>query len=435
MNGRARMGAWIMVLCLATGLGAMPSGEALPAVETGAEHELLVPFDRLMRTFVADNGIPGAALAVARHGRLVYARGFGYADVDQRRPVQPDSIFRIASISKPITAVAILRLVEQRRCTLDDRICTLLPHQPHVDDGGGVDPRWQSVTIGHLLQHCGGWDRDVSIDPMFQSIAIADRLGVAAPAGPDDITRFMLGWPLDFEPGSRYAYSNFGYCVLGRVIEQIAGVPYELHVRSTLLQPLGIERMRLGKTLPEERCAGEVCYYMPRRETGLAVVGQPLARQVPRPYGTWYLEAMDAHGGWVGSAIDLVRFASRVAPGSAESLLASSSVAAMIARPPGAMGNGDDGEPRPRYYGLGWSVRPVGDDGRVNLWHMGLLDGTSALLVIRHDGLCWAAVFNTSRTSDGIAPATKLDPLVHEAADAVADWPQCDQFAGWLASH
>jgi CubicO group peptidase (beta-lactamase class C family) len=190
-------------------------------VETGETFEQLISFDKLMRTFVRGNEIPAAALAVGKQGRLVYARGFGYADVRRKEPVQPDSLFRLASLSKPITAVVVLRLVDQGKLKLDDYVFDLLPHKPHLPHGGQPDSRLKQVTIRQLLQHTGGWDRDVSIDPMFQPVKIARTLGVAPPAGPDHIVRFMMGWQLDFDPGTRHAYSNFGYCVLGRVVQHV----------------------------------------------------------------------------------------------------------------------------------------------------------------------------------------------------------------------
>jgi CubicO group peptidase (beta-lactamase class C family) len=400
--------------------------------ESGATCEDLVSFDRMMRSFVRDNRIPGAALAVARDGQLVYARGFGYADVERQEPVRPDSLFRIASVSKPITAAAILQLVDAGKLHLEDRVWDILPQALRPADATKLDPRLHDVTVQQLLQHRGGWDRDISPDPMFQSSEIAASVGVPPPARPGDIIRFMLGQRLDFDPGARYAYSNFGYCVLGRVIEQVSGVDYETYVRTKLLAPLGIERMRIGRTLPAGRADGEVRYYEPHARTRPCVVGEPPGVPVPGPYGTWYLEAMDAHGGWIASAIDLVRFASRVQEPAPRGVLSPEAYAAMVARPPGAAGVEADGSPRPYYYGLGWSVRPVGSDGRCNLWHTGLFSGTSTILVIRHDGLCWAVLFNTSETADGAVPAARMDAQVHQAAAAVQAWPAHDQFPTWL---
>src|SRR5262249_31395645 len=169
--------------------------------------------------------------------------------------VESTALFRIGSISKPITAVAILQLVERGKLSLDAGVWELLRlSEPS-------DRRWKRVTIRHLLQHTGGWDRDESIDPMFRSAEIARALRVPQPATPAHIIRYMLGQRLDFDPGSRFAYSNFGYCLLGRVIETVSGAAYETHVQEHVLAPLGITRMRLGKTLPAERAAGEVAYY------------------------------------------------------------------------------------------------------------------------------------------------------------------------------
>jgi N-acyl-D-amino-acid deacylase len=404
-----------------------PAPASQPAsahMETGTVFEDLKSFDELMRSFVQEQKIPGAALAVAKDGRVVYARGFGYADLETHQPVQPDSLFRIASVSKPITAVAVLRLVDQGKLSLDDAVLDLLPpHEAHLPAGREQDPRLRDITIRHLLQHTGGWDRDISIDPMFHSLEIASALGTPPPATPDDIVQFMLGWPLDFAPGDRHAYSNFGYCLLGRVIEQVSGMRYEQYVREQLLAPLGITTMQVGQTLESQQAPGEVRYDLPRERFAFGVTGDQLGRRVPRPYGAWSLEAMDSHGGWIASAIDLVRFGSAVDRWQDSQLLSAESIAAMVARPEGSAGHEEDGSGKPVYYGLGWMVRHVDDEGGLNLWHNGRFDGASSLLVLRHDGLCWAALFNTSATADGQPPAGKLDSLLHRAANAVTSWP------------
>jgi N-acyl-D-amino-acid deacylase len=105
----------------------------------------------------------------------------------------------------------------------------------------------------------------------------------------------------------------------------------------------------------------------------------------------------------------------------------------MWKRPPGAAGF-DDGQPKPVYYGLGWNVRPVGDRGRANTWHSGLISGTSTILVRRHDGLNWAVLFNTDRNPGGKVLSGIIDPLVHQAADEVKEWPTADQFGKYLGT-
>lgn len=396
--------------------------------ETGPVFEELTSFDAMMRTFVAENEIPGAALAVAKDGRLVYARGFGYADVEKKHPVQPDALFRIASISKPITAVAVMQLVQRGELALDDRAFAQLPRDLVANDGD-ADPRLQEITVRQLLQHTGGWDRSISGDPMFRAVEIAEARHRLPPASPQDVIRFMADKPLDFTPGQRYAYSNLGYCLLGRIVEHVTGECYEEHVRRDLLAPIGADAMRLGKTLPDGRMPEEVCYYTRGDSTGPAVMGSDVGADVPSPYGAWCLESMDAHGGWVASAVDLLRFATAVEGSPESGLLTQESIEAMCAPPSGAAGHNGNGQAKDVYYGVGWMVRHVNDSGAVNRWHSGSLPGTSTLLVIRHDGLCWAVLFNTRDMPEAGTPSGKIDPLVHRAANAVKHWPEHDLFS------
>jgi N-acyl-D-amino-acid deacylase len=402
--------------------------DAIPLCATGKTDPRMAPFDELLSSFVREHKLPGAAVAVMRRGRLVYARGFGYADIDARDAVQPESLFRIASISKPVTAVAVLRLVEQAKLELDDKAFARLDRDPELMPHGTSDPRLKQVTIRQLLQHTGGWDRDVSFDPMFRAIEIAREMNAEPPAGPALVIRYMGGKPLDFDPGERFAYSNYGYCVLGRLIEKASGEPYEKYVREQVLRPLGITRMQLGRTLPEGRAEGEVKYYEPDGKPEPAVVGKNIGAEVPPPYGAWSLEAMDSHGGWIASAIDLARFAAAFDDPARCPILKAGTIAAMFERPQGLPGYNIAGNPKPTYYGLGWQVRPEGHPFSPTQWHTGSLPGTSTILVRRNDGINWAVLINTRNTSvPEKAPARILDPLLHEAADKITEWPEGEE--------
>jgi len=366
-------------------------------------------FDDALEAHLKEYGIPGGALAVVRDGRLVLAKGYGLADVEAKVPVAPDSLFRIASISKPITAVAVLKLVQDGKLDIDAKAFALLGLRPEKGD-----PRLGDVTVRHLLQHTGGWDRERSGDPMFMPFRIAEDLGLPTPPDAGAILRYMAPRPLDFDPGTRHAYSNFGYCVLGRILEKVSGESYEDHVRKSVLAPMGITRMRLGRSLLEQRAEGEVRYYPLTGLQARPVFESVKEKEVPWPYGGFCLEAMDAHGGWLASAIDLVRFAASI-----DTVLDAKTLDLMVARP-------DRLKPEAAYYGCGWMVRPVGKDGKRNLWHAGSLPGTSTLLVLRHDGLIWAALFNDRTRGEG-----KIDPALHRAADAVTEWPAGDLFRGF----
>lgn len=396
----------------------------LPA--TGQTTADLKPLDDLMIEFLTKHQLPGASLAVGRAGRLLYSRGFGWADVDEQKPVQPDSLFRLASISKSITAIAVMQAIEQGRLTLDSFVLPLLRN---VTTDEPADSRWNGITIRHLLQHTGGWDRDKSFDAMFRAVPFARELNVEPPATPEHVIRVMLRKPLDFAPGERYAYSNFGYCLLGRVLESIDRVPYGESLARRVLNPLCLKQICLGRTLREHRLNNEVTYYGAKGTTGPSVFTPHVGQPVPWPYGGWHLEAMDAHGGWTGSAPDLVRLAMSLEPCHCSSPLKSESLATMWARPVGQPDLDEEGKRKSVYYGCGWMVREVeGNNKKINVFHTGSLDGTSTLLVRRHDGFCWAVLFNSRHGLNpetnkfDINPASAIDPLIHKAVNAVSHW-------------
>lgn len=383
-----------------------------PRVPGMASYDRMVP--ELMRVW----GIPGGAVAVVKDGRLVYARGFGLADQEAGEAVQPTSRFRVASISKPITAAAVLRLFEDGLLDLDESAFALLSDlDPPA--GATVDPRLADITIRHLLHHAGGWDRDQTFDPMFRSDIAAAAVGVSPPADAETVIRYMLGQPLQFDPGGRYAYSNLGYAVLGRVVERVADVPYEDYVREAVLAPLGAEGMALGGSHLSDRLPREVRYYDPATATSVF----PGEGQVPLAYGGFHFEAMDAHGGWVASAVDLLRFVTGV-DGRAEpgDLLAPATIALMTAPPPPPLWSGSA-----FHYGMGWLVRPTGGDA--NWWHDGSLPGTTALVVRAHDGTAWAALFNRRASGPSGSFAGALDAMLWNAHAAVTAWPDHDLFA------
>jgi CubicO group peptidase (beta-lactamase class C family) len=372
-----------------------------------------------MTGFVTKHSIPGAALALTRNSRLVYARGFGHADLEAKTLVEPTSLFRIASLSKPITAAAVMLLVERKRLRLGDVVLDFLGD--FLPDKKQVDPRMNKVTVRHLLQHQAGFDSDKSFDPMFRLTQIAGELNVPAPAGQQHVIRYMMSRPLDFDPGLRYAYSNFGYCLLGRIIENVSGQSYGGYVQANVLAPIGVAGMKLGRTMLLDKAINEVQYYDEERRTGPAIFGPRLGEPVPLPYGTWCLEVMDSHGGWIASAVDLVRFAAAFDEIAERKILEPASIETMFARPNSGSASGDV------YYACGWSVRRVGFRG-LNTWHTGALPGTSTLLVRRFDGLNWAVLFNTRSASDGQYLAGIIDGLIHVAVDQVKKFPDIDLF-------
>lgn len=392
------------------------SGVAVPGMEA---YDQVIP--GLMRKYA----IPGGAVAVLRDGRLVYARGFGYADVEKEVPVQPDALFRIASVSKPITGVAIMKLVEDGKLALDDRVAPFIAHLTPAP-GATVDPRWEQVTVRQLLNHTGGWDRDKpgGFDPMFRPAIAAAAVGAPAPASAETVIRYMKGMPFDFNPGEKHVYSNFGYAILGRVIERASGMPYEDYVRARVLQPVGATRTRLGRTRLTDALPDEVKYYLPG-EPGLGMTA-PLVPSVfpgggtaPVNYGGFYVEAMDSHGGWVSSAVDLLRFLAGVdGRAGRPDILSAGLVAAMTSNGFPVCANGACS------YAAGWMIRPT--QGDANWWHGGSLPGTTTLLVRSYHGFAWVALFNARA---GTSFDGELDAALWSALGKVTSFPAHDLFA------
>jgi CubicO group peptidase (beta-lactamase class C family) len=388
--------------------------------------EAMKPFDDLMTAFMSTHDVPGAALAVTKDGRLVYARGFGYADRARTRAVVPTARFRIASVSKPVTATAIMQLVEQGKLDLDARIFELLSYTPHLAEGTQPDPRLATITIRHLLLHQGGWDRDKSFSVMGirGTTRVATALGVPMPPTHAHMIRYMMGQPLQFGPGTRSSYSNFGYILLGRAIEVASGQTYEQYVTQHVLGPVDATGMRIGGTAREELVPGEVEYGRERMIT--ASFGPRKGERVHVPYARC-IPVMDANGGWIASVVDLMRFAVAFDKPDACPILHQGSIEAMFARPKDSNGYDSDGKPRIGYYAFGWQVTPNGRGGQTT-GHGGNMEGTSSSLVRRHDGINWVVLFNAHASPAGGSLAGAIRERLHLAADSVKEWPTHDLF-------
>lgn len=427
---------------------------------TGFSAPSLEPYDRVMHRLMTRYQIPGAALAVAKDGRLVLFRGYGWADLRAREPVQPDSLFRLASLTKPITAAAVLHLGESLvlkglypdlEAFLGAKAFEILNIQPY---GGQIaDPRLKNITLRDLLQHSGGWHRGWAGDPMFRPTLsdIARAMQRAEALSSQELIGFIMGRRLQFAPGTRSAYSNLGYAVLGRVIEKISGQSYESYVRA-MLKSVDVYGVRAGKTRLQDRLPNEVRYY--------DFPGAPLTRSVVdgslvnRPYGEFYLEAHTANGGLVASAPDLVRFVVGLEGLRGQPPLLSRETLAEMFRRPKLL----QYEKTPRYYALGWGIRVpqpaipthlAGHPGhgssetrapkekpspvlnlpfdRLEWSHDGAFAGSRTLLLRFPDGVVLAALFNSRPWNDWSFIA-ELRRGLQNATQAVQHWPDYDCF-------
>lgn len=405
--------------------GPSPDG---PSAQEGSVPDAapIAALDDAMRAFMTDRGVPGGALAVLRRGQLLYARGYGVTEQGGSALVAPTSRFRIASLSKAFTAVAVLQQVEAGRLSLEEPFLRRLNAAPWLAPGASVDPRVATITVRQLLQHTGGWDRGLSPDPMFRARQVASALGVASPPSRADVLRYVLGLPLEHDPGTVFAYANVGYFLLGRLLEQVSGSGYAELLAARVLGPCGIRAMTQGRTLRALRGPDEVGYAMPQGASDAPSVFDEQPGNVPWPYGGWCLENMDSHGGWVGTVVDLARWCAALEDPSRSPVLQRASFDALYARPPAPAWRNADGSLTDYYYGAGWLVRPV--TGGANYWHDGSLDGTASYLVRRADGFAWATLFN-QRSADPALPDSAIDGALNTALGAVRSWPTTDLFA------
>lgn len=374
------------------------TGQNLPT--TGTAVPELANLDTAMQSLMAAYSVPGAALAVAHNGKLVFARGYGYANTSTRTLVQPDSLFRIASVTKPHTAAAILKLTERNKLSLNDKAFQILSNLQPLP-GNTQDPRIAQITIQNLLDHKSGWYGEADgtgYDPLFDVTHIAQAAGVASPANPAAIVRYMLGQPLDTAPGTYYSYSNFGYLVLGQIIEKVSGESYESFVAANVLGPIGNRLSQFGATLTT--LPGEVTYY-PYPGQNLVPSVLPGPSLVQAPYGSFSLETHHANGGLVSNTVELVQFLSSINGSRGPSLF------------------------RTPVIGFPSYVPPAGRNW--NWIFHGSLPGNNSSLVLLPDQTVFCYLTNT-RPANSTPFFNDFDSKLTAAIAQISSWPTGDQF-------
>lgn len=376
--------------------------------QTGIPAGPMSQCDAQMQTFLTNYQIPGATLAIAKNGRLVYMRAFGNADQAGTEATRPDHMFRIASISKPITSIAIMKLIENGQISLSDKPFGpggILNDDPYFAGANVTDPRIYDITIQNLLEHSAGWNRDVQLsssplppypwvypgsDPIDFPLHVTQSLGEPNPVTRRAMIKFLIQKGLDFTPGTGYAYSNIGYLILGEVIEKKTGMTYENYVKQNILVPLGIYDIRLGKNLLADKLEREGEYINPFTTLSIYGTGQ----FVPAQYGGFSLEAMDAHGGWIATARDLVRLLTAVDAFPTRPDILSAATIQNMTTP--SANNGT--------YAKGWQVNSAG-----TWWHSGGLPGTTSWMVRTNNQfssqLTWAVIMNKRSDSAGFVNA------------------------------
>ena len=302
-----------------------------------------------MTAIVAKAQAPGASFAVAQHGKLLEAKGFGFADRAARAPVRPDTMFALASCSKPITAMAVMKLVDEGKLTLRTPAFAFLGLR------ASSDPRIERITVENLLNHSSGLPHDVA----------------ARTDDPMNTARAASRATLLFAPGSQQAYSNAGFNVLGAIVEKASGESYVDFVRDAVFRPAGVTRfaaLQAATPIP-----GQAVRYA---KNGRVVVNKTEEGGTPA-------------GGWVLSAPDMVRVLIAYDAGK---IVSPASRAAMLAPPAPPLKLRANGA----AFGLGWDVvyRLNGDPNAVFFGKNGGMSGVSTWIEHRPDGIDFAVFYN-----------------------------------------
>lgn len=349
--------------------------------------------DNSVIAYMKKHNVPGLSIAIAKDDKLIYTKAYGFADVMTQEKVTTKSLFRLASVSKPITAIAIMKLIQDGKLSLNSKI---------FGDSGILgtdygplpnDPNIKKITIDHLLHHTSGWSRNTENPTEDDPTFIQPSLNSSQ----------LIAWVFSHQglktpPGTAFAYTNFNFFLLGRVIEKVTGQRYADYVNSTLLHPIGIKDMQIGGNSKAEKKPNEVVYYEEGNE----------------PY-TINLSRMDAGAGWIASATDLVKLIVVVDGLKLKKDILNSSILQTMLTPSTAN----------KEYACGWRLATSGN--LRNWYHFGELMGTATLLAHTHLGYSWAILTNTGYQNE--QTHSDLDQLLWRAInDPATQWPDKDLF-------
>ena len=341
--------------------------------------EGLVKMEKDVNVFMQRWQIRGMEIAVMRGDSLLYAKGFGWADKEKEEPMRAGTIMRVASVSKLITAAGIMKLVEDGKLHLSDKVFG--PHGILNDTlytNNIKDKAYFDITVEQLLRHESGLTIRRG-DPMFRTRDWMNIYHLKEVPDQEKLTSIAVQKRLGYAPGKGHEYSNFGYLLLSIIIERKTGQPYEKWMQENILEPAGCMDCHLAFNSYEEKLPGETRYHMQDNDPPVPKYDNS-ADSVVRCYGGNDIRLLKGAGAWVISAPELARFIASIdgKPGVPD-ILSKKSVREMTA-------HSED-----HKFGLGWnSVDP-----KKGWQRTGSLSGTSAYVTVFPDGECWILISNT----------------------------------------
>lgn len=365
--------------------------------------------DQYINRFLQRWDIRGGSLAVMKHGKLIYSKGYGWADEEAGIRTDAHHIFRVASLSKLITAAAVMKMAEDSLLSLNETVFGpdgILHEEPFTELR---DKRMKKITVEHLLRHQGGFT-NARGDLLFSTRDIMRKEDLDSVPTMDQVIQHALSYRLGYTPGQSSRYSNLGYLILSKIIEVRSGMDYETYCQETILKPAGCYDMHLAKNRYEDRYPNEVRYYESHDATPIPAYDNS-GDSLYRSYGGNNIEGLYGAGGWVASPAEFLRFVSVIdANEDVPDLLSKSSLRKMMSRPNGASP-------------IGWAYGSW--DG--NWIRTGNLAGSSAILKRQQNGLCWIFITNTSSWKGSRFPRY-MESMFRTASSRVSEWPEHDLF-------
>ncbi len=359
--------------------------------------------DPLIEESMRAAGVVGASLAVGKDGRLIKARGYGLADFENKRPATRATLFSLASVTKSVSAITALQLVDEGKLDIEIKLVDLFHDLKPAGMTRPADPRFHAITVHHLMYHAAGLPHDIARGPGARIEQDDDEDDES-----DDLIRVYqnaFARRLDFDPGSEHRYSNAGFLLLRLVIEKIVGRPYEPYVREHLLAPLGITRTILERS---------------------TLVPGETRRYINGPKGL--REAGHKPSNWLATPSDMVKLMAALDGMRGRPLLSKPTRRLMLEPPPPPVRPNERGA----YVGLGWDVVQRDPNG-FRYGKDGGKAGVRAWLEHLPGGVDWCLMFNTTPggRNGQDKPPDRFRPCVNrvrEALEATRDWPARDLF-------
>ena len=359
----------------------------------------LAGLDKRITSYMRQWHMKGASIAITRGDSLVYAKGYGWADEEKGVEMSPRHILRMASVSKLITAAGIMVLQDRGDLNIKDTVFgpTGILNDSTINSIIRRKKDYHKITVEHLLRHQAGFSRD----PLFSSRDVIHQLQLDHAPEAEDFYRVVLNRRLKFAPGTWQSYSNFGYLLLSKIIEEVSGMPYDEFIKQEVLEPAGCYDMHIAGIYYEDKRDNEVRYYTHEGDGKYIEEYTDSGVMVERCYGGNNIPMLSGAGAWCGSPAEIARFVASIdGRPEVEDIISGESVELMT------------GYYDKDTFSLGWN-----DTHPNKGWtRSGTLSGTTAFIKVFPDGECWVFISNTS-TWKGPRQAKYTETLFHKCRE------------------